>query len=266
MSRLKNTLSFRINKKLIPCTFDRRALAEIKTNVAPKGNDLHDFSRAVVRKPWGYEYLLFANKFVSAWILNIKKGCRTSMHCHQGKKTSIIVLSGNALCLTLGEKMQRRPAQGVLFGKGVFHSTRSLSSRGTFILEIETPVNKRDLVRLKDDYGREQTGYETDEYIYSDLQQYDYVSFIDSNSHFDTQKRFGRCRIQFMRYNNHQSLKDLSRRFRWDMMCILKGRIIDGQGKVVFKAGNVLGREDIKESSGVRTSGVLEAIVVRKDR
>ena len=44
--------------------------------------------------------------------------------------------------------------------KGFFHSTKSISQSGTFLFEIETPNDKLDLVRLRDNYGREGKPYE----------------------------------------------------------------------------------------------------------
>ena len=45
-----------------------------------------DYSKLVVRKPWGYEYLTFQSKKVAVWILCLKKGQQTSMHAHPKKK------------------------------------------------------------------------------------------------------------------------------------------------------------------------------------
>ena len=48
----------------------------------------------------------------------------------------------------------------VMIRRGLFHSTKALSENGAFIFEIETPVDKQDLVRLNDLYGRESKPYE----------------------------------------------------------------------------------------------------------
>ena len=42
---------------------------------------------------------------------------------------------------------------------GLFHSIKSISKNLT-LLEFETPVDKNDLVRLYDNYGRKNTPYE----------------------------------------------------------------------------------------------------------
>ena len=44
--------------------------------------------------------------------------------------------------------------------RGLFHSTRAVSPEGAFLLEIENPNDKSDLIRLSDIYGRVNKGYE----------------------------------------------------------------------------------------------------------
>ena len=44
--------------------------------------------------------------------------------------------------------------------RGLFHSTKSISKNGSIIIEIETPKDKNDLIRLEDNYGREGLSYE----------------------------------------------------------------------------------------------------------
>ena len=59
-----------------------------------KKSKLVDFSNVIIKKPWGYEYLIYQTAKVAITILFIKKGHKTSMHCHLNKKTSLIVLDG----------------------------------------------------------------------------------------------------------------------------------------------------------------------------
>ena len=33
--------------------------------------DSFDYSKVIVKKPWGYEYLVFENEFVAIWMLHI---------------------------------------------------------------------------------------------------------------------------------------------------------------------------------------------------
>lgn len=62
-----------------------------------------DYSKIVVRKPWGYEYLTYQSKKIAVWILCLKKSQQTSMHAHPKKKTSLIVLDGEVTCRSFNE-------------------------------------------------------------------------------------------------------------------------------------------------------------------
>ena len=43
---------------------------------------------------------------------------------------------------------------------GLFHCTHNNTDKDSIILEIETPIDKDDLVRFQDKYGRENEPYE----------------------------------------------------------------------------------------------------------
>ena len=146
-----------------------------------------------IEKPWGYEYLIFSNDEIAVWILYLKPGTQTSMHCHPSKKTSLVVLEGKVNCSTITERLDRSAGQGLLIDKGAFHQTTTISETGAFVMEIETPVNKRDLVRLKDKYGREGQGYETEDQHSFDTQNYNYISFQNVDIQHNFKKRYGQC-------------------------------------------------------------------------
>ena len=120
-----------------------------------------DYSNTKVKKPWGSEYLIYQNPNVAIWLLNILKGQNTSLHCHPKKKTGLVLLTGKA-SVKLGfydKKVLESPAK-VMIRPGLFHSTKALSKDSIYLLELETPVDKEDLVRYKDEYGREEKPYE----------------------------------------------------------------------------------------------------------
>ena len=127
-----------------------------------------DYSRVIVKKPWGYEYLVFENEYVAIWMLHIIRKRKTSMHCHPKKTTALILLSGNATCSNLEGEQQLNPQDGVFIDRGIFHSTEAsnelpiipLSENGIWVMEIESPPDKGDLVRIKDEYGRAGVAYE----------------------------------------------------------------------------------------------------------
>jgi len=118
------------------------------------------FENTIVNKPWGYEYLVYENENVGIWYLNINYNARTSLHAHPNKKTGLIVLSGAAEISFLNHTHKLIPPDKTMIRHGVFHSTRAVSKQGVEILEVETPKDKYDLIRLEDYYGRAGQPYE----------------------------------------------------------------------------------------------------------
>lgn len=109
---------------------------------------------SLVPKPWGCEYLAFGDANVAVWYLHIRRGEATSQHYHDTKDTLLIVLSGevrvNNTVLMKGES-RFLPA-------GTVHRTEAIAD--SWLVEIETPNDKGDLVRVSDEYGREGKPYE----------------------------------------------------------------------------------------------------------
>lgn len=114
----------------------------------------------IVEKPWGYEYLAYENKDVALWALYISYDQETSLHCHPNKDTGLIVLDGSVNVSFLNDIYRLSPGRKIMIRKGLFHSTKAVSSKGAMIFEIETPVDKHDIVRLEDKYGRTAKPYE----------------------------------------------------------------------------------------------------------
>tara|TARA_R100000664_G_scaffold18539_1_gene27610 strand:- start:805 stop:1473 length:669 start_codon:yes stop_codon:yes gene_type:complete len=120
----------------------------------------------IVKKPWGYEYLMYENDKVALWFLYIKSGERTSMHCHPNKTTGLALLDGEVEVSFLSDTNKLTPLSKIMIRKGLFHSTRATSEDGAYVLEIETPVDKQDLVRFQDSYGRQGKPYEDSTFEY----------------------------------------------------------------------------------------------------
>ncbi len=162
--------------KVYPSLNDYENLSRLRVESSQFANTF-DYSNIVVNKPWGYEYLWFQNEKVAIWFLYIKKDNGTSLHCHARKRTSLIVLDGEIHCTTLDDKYRMTTLDAVVLEPCVFHSSRAISDGGAFLMEIETPPMKGDLVRMNDAYGREGAGYEkTNEYS-TDLEQFDFIPF-----------------------------------------------------------------------------------------
>ena len=144
---------------VVRCTdLDRDSLARTLYDPEDLKDDGTNYLGVRITKPWGHEVERFCNDDVSVWFLNVRPDCETSLHCHIEKTTLLFVLSGNGMLYTLDKTYGLSAGEIVIIEKGAFHRTRS-DSNGLMLYELESPANKRDLVRLEDKYGRGQ-GYE----------------------------------------------------------------------------------------------------------
>ena len=128
--------------------------------------------KCLVKKPWGEEYCVYRNKQVSIWLLKILPNQKTSLHCHPNKKTGLVLLGGNAR-INLAERSF--PIEGfakIMLRNGMFHQTHNESDKSIYVLEIETPDNKFDLIRIEDDYGRQNSGFEDSKSWKKDLPEF----------------------------------------------------------------------------------------------
>ncbi len=121
---------------------------------------MDNFKDIYVEKPWGYEYLVYENNDAALWLLYIKEGESTSLHSHPKKTTGLVLLNGKAQLDFINDSKIIEGPKKEMFRRGLFHKTTALSEGGVFVLEIETPNEKKDLVRLDDTYGRIKKGYE----------------------------------------------------------------------------------------------------------
>lgn len=123
---------------------------------------MNNHNTVIIRKPWGYEYLAYKGDVMSLWLLNINKDARTSLHCHPTKTTGLVLVDGCAEINFISDsKVLKAPAKQMI-RRGLFHQTHALTN--VIMLEAESPIDKDDLVRLQDNYGRENTGYENSEF------------------------------------------------------------------------------------------------------
>jgi acetolactate synthase-1/2/3 large subunit len=159
-------------------TKDRRLLKGLPVSVPTQRLEQRNYKDAIVKKPWGYEYLVFENAHVAIWMLHIARTRMTSMHAHVNKKTSLVLFSGTACFADLKGKRMLAPMDSVVIEEGAFHATKAhsalpiepLCENGIWVMEIESPPVKSDLVRIKDVYGRQGTSYEsTEHFVYHPL-------------------------------------------------------------------------------------------------
>jgi len=224
-------------KRIYRSKLDIENLSRLRTSI-PNGADNFNYKGIVVNKPWGYEYLMFENPYVAVWILYLKKGHGTSMHCHPTKKTSLLVVWGEVISSNLEGWIKRKHGEGLIIDEAVFHSTKAVSSDGAIVMEIESPPNKRDLVRLKDEYGRKDFGYEGTNKMTTDISEYEYIDFHDCVSKSRVTKKIRECLISFSVNKNKSDIHEILQKDSGKMICLLAGKLHDSNGNLVLGVGD----------------------------
>ena len=227
---MKNMIEFISNSEV-----DNEKLSQIFT---PKTKTLDsvDFSKVVVKKPWGHEYLLYDDGNASVWILHINKDNLTSMHCHIYKKTALIVLAGKAVCTTLKEGFLLNEGDGLILDKKVFHSTQALSQKELILLELETPSKKTDVIRLIDQYGRESEGYESESEMIKNIPEYNRVFF--NLEDLGVEKRIGNKNLSFNLLEEDLYLAEEV--LNGELLIILEGELKDEINKKSYIKGDII--------------------------
>ena len=214
------------------------------------------YQNNVVKKPWGYEYLAYENHECALWFLYIKEDQRTSMHCHPKKTTGLVLLDGEAVVSFLNDENILTPVSKIMIRKGLFHSTRASSEKGAYVFEIETPVDKYDLVRLKDSYGREGKPYEDSSHDYP---KQDECLWIENPSKGNSNTYdFANCCLTV---KNVLSVGEFSKIVDNINIMFLQGGIITEYGINVAGAGDVVSSNVIKELITV-FKGVKEDTII----
>lgn len=243
---------------------DRQEIEKLNVRPLDIQDDHYDYSRVVVKKPWGYEYLIFANEEIAVWVLYLKSGAQTSMHCHPNKKTSLVVLEGTVDCSTITGRVKRQAGEGLLIEKGAFHQTTTISETGSFVMEIETPVNKRDLVRLNDKYGREGQGYETADQHSLETQNYNYMSFQSLGIQHNLKKRYGQCSMTFKKLSDERVLDEILELNSEDVICLLKGLLLDSANQSVVEVGDTMTVNALRQCGRLHVSKNTEMLTIKK--
>jgi len=212
----------------------------------------------IIRKPWGYEYLAYENNDVGIWILHINKNQSTSMHCHPQKTTGLVVLDGIAEVSFLADKRILNSVDKVMIRRGLFHSTKALTD--VVLLEIETPKDKNDLVRLKDRYGRESKSYEDGSFELPKDKNCIWIKEPEA-SNKTTSIEFMDCSMKIKSIN---SIKDICRYDDDDLLVFLKGgmvRSIDSRNHLVTIPGDV-GFAKVIKPVAAELDGIMENTIV----
>ncbi|MDD4938206.1 MAG: hypothetical protein PHX34_04320 [Candidatus Shapirobacteria bacterium] len=237
-------------KRVYVSELDRHNLSKQKTTEC-ENRDTFDYKNIVVKKPWGYEYLLFENDFVAIWILHLKKNNETSVHCHPNKKTSLVVLSGKVLSSTLSEWFDLNTMDGLILESGVFHTSKAVSD-DVFIMEIETPPNKKDLVRLKDSYGREGQGYEGKNKMTSSVKKYKNFYFEEDTIVRSEKKIIGSSILQMSYCNSNVLNREIDCTNSNIIYVFLEDKVQDLNQKEVFGVGNIFVSKQLDQFENIK--------------
>lgn len=202
------------------------------------------YNDVVVKKPWGHEYLIYENENLGIWFLHIEEGQATSMHCHPKKNTGLIVLDGFAEVSFLKNKIPLKGVDKIMIFRGRFHSTEALSKGGAFILEVECPQDKHDLVRLHDAYGRENKPYESKKF--ESPKDDSCIWFEDPKDDKDNSYDFCNCNIKVETISD---VSELQNRFYDEAIVILRGGLISNKNDPIVQSGDVIAGHTINELS-----------------
>ncbi len=210
--------------------------------------DINDIPKnQKVIKPWGSEYKIYSNLISSTKLLRINPGKSTSLHCHPIKKTGFVLIKG-AVNVDLGFYNTKKlsPISRLMIRPGLFHCTKNLDKDLATILEIETPINKDDLVRFKDDYGRENKPYEDKKSMVK----------LDENDPLLDEPKLNSVneylvdgvKIKINKTNNVNQLLKLESN---NIVAVLDGGFESGDNQLVLSPGDIVGLETIKKLAEV---------------
>ena len=204
-------------------------------------NIMNSYKQKMVQKPWGYEYLVYENDKVGLWLLHIVKDQQTSMHCHPNKTTGLMVLDGDVEVSFIGNTIPMKPVSKTMIRKGLFHSTKAVSEGGAFVFEIETPVDKHDLVRLEDKYGRQGKPYENSAF---EIPKQDNCLWFDNLEFKNKVYKFANCNLNLVRVTDTSFFRDVDDDRN---IMFLSGGILTDYNINVAGAGDIVKSDALKE-------------------
>ena len=200
-----------------------------------------------VIKPWGSEYKIYSNSISSTKLLRIKSDKSTSLHCHPIKKTGFVLIKGEVeVDLGFYNTKKLSPISRLMIRPGLFHCTKNLNKDTATILEIETPIDKDDLVRFKDSYGRENQPYE-DKKSMVELEKNDPVfdePILNSVNEYCVED----VNIRINKTNDVNQLLKLDSK---SIIAVLDGGFESNDNQLVLSPGDIVGLETIKKLAEV---------------
>lgn len=200
-----------------------------------------------VIKPWGSEYTIHKNKETSTKLLKMLPNMKTSLHCHPIKKTGFILLQGKVnVDLGFYDTRELISPEKLMIRPGLFHSTKNINNKISTILEIETPIDKDDLVRFKDEYGRENQPYEGQNKM-KNLDETDII-FEDPILNSINEYNIEGIEIKIEKTDKTEYLKNRNKK---TIFAILEGGLFSKDGRKVLSSGDIVRTDTIDKLTEV---------------
>ena len=130
--------------------------------------------------------------------------------------------------------------------KDIYFSIKANSKQGVYALEFETPFKKNDLVRFKDDYGRQQKSYEGKKFTKNIGSRF--IKFKKPRLGTKQTYKINKVKISL---EVHKNFKKLIRNKMNTIFGILDGAIVDRYGRSVLSYGDIIRTNDLKTLSEV---------------
>lgn len=217
------------------------------------------YSNNIVKKPWGYEYLVFENHQVALWALFIAENQQTSMHCHPNKTTGLTVLDGECEVSFFSNSFNVNELDKIMIRKGLFHSTKSISKNGSVIFEIETPNNKQDLVRFDDSYGRKGLPYEGKEF---ERPKDEDCLWINQNYELNF-SNFANCELKIYTVNDTEFFKSFDDKANF---IVLNGGIMTDYNIALVNPGDIINNVIAKKITSIFKNIIPETKLLLIDK
>lgn len=145
--------------RCLPADIEATQKTRDRARAGPGSADLSYLDR-LIRKPWGSEFRLYEDDLAEVWSLRIRPEHRTSLHCHPHKVAAVLCLEGKGTLSTRsGVQYALEPGVVLQIEPGAYHRSAA-GSTGLTLIEVETPKDRFDLLRIEDDYRAVTDPYE----------------------------------------------------------------------------------------------------------
>ena len=189
-----------------------------------------------VPKPWGREYLCWESEDCAIWILEINENKSTSFHCHTEKNTGLVVLDGEINLKLINSEYNLKKLEKINIFRGRFHQSTAIGGSKAVMLEVEAPVNKKDLIRWEDSNGRKNSSYESERIL---IDNSDEVLYLGNKEKFEKTQVYKNLIFNiYDKQEYNMSNKNHS------IYILLTGAIVENQDNIVIP-GDTMSKEVI---------------------